>query len=112
MQLFTKLKLNKNLKLTRFVDATFASDAIQRSISGHILHLGSTLVAARCKAQKTVKPLASGAELAEIVSNSNLAVSIGQLLKKVFKVLVQTPVVLTDSQTSVNTMFRPVSNAS
>eukprot|EP00924_Labyrinthula_sp_SR-Ha-C_P003029 augustus_masked-scaffold_58-processed-gene-0.13-mRNA-1 protein AED:1.00 eAED:1.00 QI:0/0/0/0/1/1/2/0/460 len=100
---------NVQTKLIAFCDAEWAANKLnQKSVSGNLIYLGQSLVSGKSKAQSVVATSAASAELMEIHSTAKQLQGIAGLCKDLHCELDSSPVILTDSETCVNTLEKPV----
>eukprot|EP00924_Labyrinthula_sp_SR-Ha-C_P010163 augustus_masked-scaffold_66-processed-gene-0.83-mRNA-1 protein AED:1.00 eAED:1.00 QI:0/0/0/0/1/1/3/0/1297 len=100
---------NVQTKLIAFCDAEWAANKLNRkSVSGNLIYLGQSLVSGKSKAQSVVATSAASAELMEIHSTAKQLQGIAGLCKDLHCELDSSPVILTDSETCVNTLEKPV----
>ena len=96
-------------QLVTLVDAAFASDEINRSsTSGFIMFYNSSLVAANSTTQSRIAISAPEAELNEIYRSSKKLLHYDGMFRDFGERNVQSTI-LTDSSSSINTVYNPVS---
>jgi histone deacetylase 1/2 len=103
-------QLPSQLNIVAIVDAAYGSEMPSaKTVSGHFIYLGKNRIAAHSNAQHIVKTSAPAGELEEIVKTCKIVNYMDKILKTELKIYNERPIIFSDSETSLKTFARSIS---